>query len=129
MKRLITICLAVVLFGTGNAMAGIWTTLDYPEASATVAYGISGSSIVGEYIDGSGNSRGLLYNGSTWTTLDYPGSNCTETLGISGSNIVGVYFDAPGSDSHGFIYTIPEPATLLLLGLGGLAIMRRRRAY
>jgi len=84
MKKLITICAAIVLFGTGYARAGTWTTLDYPGAYQTVARGISGDSIVGIYNDGS------------------------------------------GSPSHGFIYEIPEPATLLLLGFGAVRLRSRQ---
>ena len=47
MKKLITICVVIVLFGTGYVMAGTWTTLDMPGAIWTEAYGIDGSNIVG----------------------------------------------------------------------------------
>jgi len=40
----------------------------------------------------------------------------TLAYGIDGDRIVGYYHD--GSGYHGFVYVIPEPATLLLLGLG-----------
>ena len=74
MKRLITICLAVVFFSTGYATAGTWTTLDMPGASQTYASGIDGSNIVGYYVDAA-SGHGFLYNGSGWTTLDMPGAS------------------------------------------------------
>lgn len=46
-------------------------------------------------------------------------------MGIDGSNIVGGYGDSTGS--HGFLYAIPEPATLLLLGLGAAMVRRKHR--
>ena len=55
-----------------------------------------------------------------------PGANYTYAFGIDGSNIVGFYYD--GSREHGFLYTIPEPGTVLLLGLGGISLILRKRS-
>ena len=38
-----------------------------------------------------------------------------------------VAFGSPYNNSHGYIDAIPEPATLSLLALGGLALIRRKR--
>ena len=56
----------------------------------------------------------LGFQGATWTTA----------YAIDGSNIVGDYEDASGN-YHGFVYTIPEPCTLLLLGLGAAMVRLR----
>jgi len=48
----------------------------------------------------------------------------TQAYGISGSSIVGSYSDSSGT--HGFVYTIPEPATLLLFALGGLVLRKHK---
>ena len=103
-----------------------YTTLDVPEATHTHALGIDGSNIVGYYFDDINGANGLIYDGANYTTLEVPGSIRTYAHGIDGTNIVGWYRDANG-DTHGFLATIPEPATLSLLMLGGLMFLPRRR--
>ncbi|MGA1978939.1 MAG: PEP-CTERM sorting domain-containing protein [Sedimentisphaerales bacterium] len=108
---------AIVLFATVYARAGTWTTLDYPGAWHTTPSGISGSEVFGSYWQPN-VSRGFLYDGTTWTTLDYPGAIETVAYDISGNNIVGYCLYSSHHGGHGFLYTVPEPATLFLLGLG-----------
>jgi hypothetical protein len=81
--------------------------------------------MVGWYLDTSGYSHGFLYNGTTWTILDMPGADATYAYGIDNGKIIG-YYDVAGEPSHGFIYTIPEPATLFLLTLGGMALRTKK---
>ncbi len=102
-----------------------YTIVDGPDgATSTALTGISGSEIVGYYVDASGVNNGLFYDGTNWTTLDMPGATATQLFGIEGTTILGTYNDTSGNE-HGFVYTIPEPATLLLLGLGGLILRKR----
>ncbi len=65
--------------------------------------------------------------GSTWTWIDCPwGTDRTLVSGISGDRIVGTYRDTYGGPDYSFVLTMPEPTTLGLLALAGLAIPRRR---
>jgi hypothetical protein len=119
--------------GNGHAFlynGSTYTNIDPPFApSGSGVGGISGSNIVGSY--GSGGTHGYFYDGSTYTTLDDPlaGSNGTFAKGIDGNHVVGAYIvDVPLSD-HGFLATVPEPSSIVMLGLGligSLAFVRRR---
>ena len=84
-----------------------YRALDDPFASGgTWAEGISGTSVVGGYLDNNGVNHGFLYSGGTnWTTLDDPlaGSGSgqgTYANAISGINIVGSYVNASLSLIH-----------------------------
>jgi hypothetical protein len=98
-----------------------WTNFYYPGAQSTQAYGISGNFIVGyfRYKADTNFYHGFLYNikDSSWTVLDYPDSFYTQIYGISGNTIVGQYVDSSYT-SHGFVYTIPEPTSFILIGAG-----------
>ncbi len=102
-----------------NIAAQSLTILDYPGATYTVLYDISGNNIVGIHIS-SGHTKGFLYDGASWTSIYYPGATRTEARGISDNRVVGLYQDTSGV--HGFIYTIPEPTTILLLAFGGFTL-------
>jgi len=103
----VTIALVLWLFVAGHVRAE-WITLDYPGSSATWAYGIDGSNIVGAYhLPGEQDpykTHGFLYDGTSWTTVDYPDSYSCAASGIDGSNIVGTYYRYPGDAHHGFLY-------------------------
>lgn len=82
-----------------------WSTLDFPGAKATQAYGISGNNIVGSYTDSKNRSHGFVYDGTTWTTLDdplFPAAGMTSLHGIDGKNIVGFTISTPVSAA--FLY-------------------------
>ena len=122
----IVVC-AIVLFGV--AAEANWTTIDAPGAPDTFAYGIDGSNVVGWYDDGPESPdpryHGFVYDGANFTTIDKDGAIGVFATGIEGNNVVG-HYRTEDFAYHGFVYAIPEPATLTLLSLGGLALRRRR---
>ena len=106
-----------------NILTGVYTNLFDPKATYTYvtgyfvsvqgtrADGISGNSIVGNYIDALGVSHGYIYNLLTgvYTTLDEPKATTagyvpgTLINAISGSTIVGPY-TGRGQQYYNFIY-------------------------
>ena len=93
---------------------GQFTSLAYPGASATNAFGVSSAGmVVGAYTDGSGNSA--TTHGFTWTaqggfaSVDDPqGTGATTVNGVNDhGDLVGFYTDK-GGNTDGFVAT---PAT------------------
>jgi uncharacterized membrane protein len=95
-----------------------FTTIDFPEASSTQAFGInSHGDIVGSYHLALGVTHGYLLSGGVFTTIDVPGAYGTAARGInSRGDIVGGYSDVAGV-VHGFLVsggvltTIDVPGT------------------
>jgi uncharacterized membrane protein len=85
---------------------GVFTTIDVPGASGTVAFGINpGGDIVGFFAVGSGSTsqlHGFLLSKGVFTTIDVPGMSETLAFGINPQgDIVGytTNFDV----AHGFL--------------------------
>jgi hypothetical protein len=104
-----------------------WIAPNAPGADRTYIYGVDGGNIVG-YCKKATGRYVFIYDGTNWTILEGPVPATYEirAYGIDGNKIVG-YYHAPDGKDHGFLYTIPEPATILLLTLGGLFLMRRHK--
>ncbi|MEN6383965.1 MAG: PEP-CTERM sorting domain-containing protein [Phycisphaerales bacterium] len=103
-----------------------WSTIELPGAGFTGVMAIDGSNIVGGYGEGEGYEYYFLYDGTSWTTFDFSFSHSSivAITDMDGDNIVGHYSGSGGV--HGFIATIPEPATLALLVFGGLILRKRK---
>ncbi|OHB54802.1 MAG: hypothetical protein A2Y12_04075 [Planctomycetes bacterium GWF2_42_9] len=107
-----------------NMATQIWTSLSGPGPGSSAVTGISGENLVGTYYYYY-QTHSFLYDGTTWAILDMPEANGHSTIftGIDGDKITGYYYDTSGN-THGLIYAIPEPATMLLLASGGLLFNR-----
>ncbi len=105
MRLFFFIVLVGIFYSTSvDALNMTWTTLDHPDAMDTMAMGIDGNRIVGQYMDSTGAySHGFLYQNGTWQDLDYPGAIETLPTGISGNRIVGTYQVTLG-ESMSFLY-------------------------
>ncbi|MBF0549461.1 MAG: RHS repeat protein [Deltaproteobacteria bacterium] len=86
--------------------------LDFPGSIETMARGISGHNVVGEYYITNGYLpyHGFILNLSTntYSGIDFPGAKETNLHGINGDNIVGDYvLEDPVTknlSTHGFLY-------------------------
>jgi uncharacterized membrane protein len=92
---------------------GVLTTLDFPTASDTYAYGINESgTVVGgwDILDSSGNAlveHGFTWNKGNFTQVDFPGAADTAVLGINArGDLVGGWDAGITSPvGHGFVFT------------------------
>lgn len=98
----LTVCIMALLQLPALGQAQ-FTTVDYPGADATYAFGINPrGDIVGAFEDDSGYHAFVVRNGS-FGSFDYPGAAWTEARGISPQgDIVGMYGLADNT-IHGFL--------------------------
>lgn len=89
---------------------GVLTTLDFPGASETYAWGISESgTVVGwwDILDANFDlvaAHGFTWDGGSFTQVDFPGSGDTQVDGINArGDLVGVWDSGPNTAGHGFV--------------------------
>ena len=71
------------------AWAGIYTTIDVPGATATLAWGINNlGDIVGEFVTPSTYGEGSLLTGGHYRLISYPGAVVTAAWGVNDSLVI-----------------------------------------
>src|SRR6476619_2603503 len=99
MKTLLRILPAI--FGSliaGAAVAQTWTSIDYPGAAATAAFGINDrGDVVGRWDDVDGNVHGFLLRHGQFTSIDVPGGTFTAPRAVNDAgDVAGRWVDADG---------------------------------
>jgi len=93
-----------VIFLSGGRVNYLWATEDSQVVFVASEFALgNGLWLQGEELKGTGMLSGRWFDGTFWST------------------------SIKGNDQTATILLTPEPASLLLMGLGGLALRRRRR--
>jgi uncharacterized membrane protein len=105
MKKLMLLAVVLLVSITSAYAQFKFTSIDFPGAVATRAYGINDKGlVVGRYIDSGGIRHGFLLKHGLFTTIDVPGATQTAARGISNSgDIVGFYCYDCGGSHYGFL--------------------------
>jgi probable HAF family extracellular repeat protein len=121
------------MVGLGDFAAGTFRSRAYgvsADGSVVVGFGVSGSVYEASayeafYWTASGGMQNLNDMLTDNYNLDLTGWHLTEAIGVSGDGLTIV---GNGTNPQGFsepwIATIPEPATMMLIGLGGIFIRK-----
>lgn len=128
------LALSLALCVTSNVLGegGAFTTIDFPGAAGTTAWGVNnGGDIVGGYTL-TGVRRGFLLSGGQFSKIEFPGATSTEAGVINPrGDIVGLYVGADKL-THGYLLsgdrfgTVDVPGSTLTL-LSGINPARRYR--
>jgi len=103
------VCPNGLFFPTDHAFLddnGVFTTLDFPGADATQAFGINRAGIiVGIYDINLTGPHTFLYQNGIYTNIDFPGANFTVGSAINNNGVVAGYFQDTNGVVHGFLYS------------------------
>ena len=102
---------------------GVFTSLDYPKADLTMAFGINQSGeVVGVFQTNIGGNNGFTYQGGVFTPLNAPLATATTLFGVNDSGeISGSYRDADDTD-HGLLFQNGIFSTVTVTGAAGTTL-------
>jgi len=111
--------------------AGAFSPIGFPGADETDPIGINALGVItGFYVSGP-DFLGFILHDGTYSTFPQA-AGFTDTIPNKLNDLdqfVGTYTSGDGV-THGFLATpVPEPTSCVLLGIGGLAVMWRRRRH
>jgi probable HAF family extracellular repeat protein len=130
MNKQLSLCIAALILCSSYAQAITYKVTDVNPSRFTTSYANSTNGI--QQV-GIANNHAFLWNGSANSYVDLSvflpaGFTSSSATGIDNyGNVVGYATDSSGNN-HAILWQVPEPATLLLFGLGAAIAARKQLA-